>query len=148
MPTPAEFVATVQTALGVVIFDGGSGPSHARMGTDFDALHEPVPSGEVRYQIQSFTLPQTTLPDSEANYRPAVLVVLKVHYKLSDPLAEAAEWTQALMQSVLQTLTTPQWWFDLSGVHYIDKAPEGSDVARVGDVVSFTVTATVTIDPP
>lgn len=145
MPTPAEFSATVSTAvLSVLTAQSITGE---RAAEDLDTLHLPVPTGEARVQVASFCLPQTTLADSGANYRPGVLVVLLVHFKLLDPTDERA-YTEGAMQAILQTLATPQWWRDLSGVHFLDKAPVGTGVARIGNVVSFTVTASVTIDPP
>jgi hypothetical protein len=144
MPTPAQFAATVATAIGAELT--AQSVTHARMGSDILTANMPVPEDTVRFQLQSYTLPQSTNPDSEALYFPAVLVVFLIHYKLAT--TERAWTDTGPMQPLLQTFTTPAWWRALAGYHHLDEPPVGSDVARIGNVVSFTVTATVTIDPP
>jgi len=144
MPTPAVFAATIATAIGVELT--AQAVTFGRMASDLSTVNEPVPEGEARFQLQSYTLPQSTNPDSEALYFPAVVAVVLVHYKLTTTERAWAE--TGPMQPLLQTFTTPAWWRALAGAHFLDESPVGSDVKRIGNVVSFTVTATVTIDPP
>lgn len=145
MPTPSQFRDILVQAISDVLTPLNHVDGFGEMSSAFDAQHEVIPPDEVRIQLQSFTLNQTTNPDSEANYRPSVLVKFFVHWKMA--VAEI-DWTGDGMQIALFTFVNPDWWRGLSGYHYLDSPPEGGDVARVGDVVSFSVTATVTIDPP
>jgi len=117
-----------------------------RMASDFDVRNLQVPAGAAHFQVQAFTLPQSLVPDANVNYFPAVTARVFVHYHLTPDESEQA-WTQYGMQVALLTLIEPQWWRDLDEAFHVDEEPVGSGVQRIGNVVSFLVTVTVTIRP-
>ena len=138
-----QFALAIQAGLETLLaeYDG------TRMSSDFSIRDEQVPAGAAHFQIQAFTLPQTTVADANVDYFPAMLCRVLVHYHLGAGEAES-HWTMYGMQNVLLALIDPQWWRDLDRAFFIDEDPVGSGVQRVGNVVSFTVTVTVTIRPP
>ena len=138
----SRFVATIATGLATLLDDYAP----ERMPSDFDVRDAQVPAGAARFQVQAFTLPQSLVLDANVNYFPAMNCRVFVHYHLTPTETEQA-WTQYGMQDALLALIDPQWWRDLDGTFYVDVEPVGSGVQRVGNVVSFLVTVTVTIRP-
>ena len=138
-----QFALAIQAGLEALLADYDG----ERMASDFSVRDQQVPAGAARFQVQAFTLPQSTVADANVDYFPAMTCRVLVHYHLGAGEAEV-HWTQYGMQNALLALIDPQWWRDLDRAFYVDEPPVGSGVQRVGNVVSFTVTVTVTIRPP
>ncbi len=143
MATPAQAKAAIATKLEAAM----SAESAARLASDFDTTREAIPASQVRYQLQAWVGGDTTEEDSNEIFTPSMPVKLIVHYHLGAVEAEQT-YTDGRMQTVLATILDPDWWTDISSIRRIDAQPEAAldDIARVGDVVSFTVTVIVTVD--
>lgn len=142
--TPAQVKAAVASKLETLM----SAESLARLASDFDISRERIPAGAARYQLQAWVGPQTAMADANPTFHPAMSVRLLVHYHLGASEAERT-YTDGRMQTVLSALSDPEWWMSVSGVERgLDEDPEipVSSIARVGDVVSFLLTLTLTVN--
>jgi hypothetical protein len=117
----------------------------ARLASDIDATHQPVPAGTCRYQLHGKPNEDIT-PDANPSFYPSLIILLSVHYHLDTGEVER-DWTEADMQDTLETLLDPDWWDAVTGVYAVDAYPTVGDVTRVGKVISFQVATVLTVDP-
>ena len=113
-----------------------------RYASDYRFDLEKIQSGVTRYQIRGASAGVKF--DSNFTYPNARAQVL-VHYAL--PGAERT-YTEGVMQSQLASLISLAWWRALASVHdmSLEDAPQ-VEIERVGKVITYTVTAIVTLDP-
>lgn len=135
MATVVTLLSDLATAVQTLV--GG-----ARYASDYRTDLEKIQSGNTRYQIRGAAA--GSAQDSNVTYQRAQ-VQISVHYAL--PGSERT-YTEGAMQTHHASLLSLAWWRAIASVHeiLIDDAPQ-VEIERVGKVITYTVTATVTLDP-
>lgn len=122
-----------------------AGKTATRMGSD-SLRDEAIAAGAYKLQIR-YAIPAQIERQSNLSY-PQVEVELELHHKLADPTDERA-YTITLQPLIAGSLAFASSWRDMTPVHEVDEGPgQDGPAVRVGNVVSFTVTARVELTPP
>ena len=132
--------ATLDAELATLIEALSSSPS--RMPSDYDANSERIAPGDTHYQLQ--VPPAGRSGDSNVTYV-QVLVVAKLHHRLSDPTDERA-WSNGAMSTDLAAITVRSFWEAAAAAHELVDAIEVEN-DRVGNIVSTTVSLVLTVTP-
>jgi len=143
MPTPFEtlygsvktMVAAIATASGATITQATS-----NYGDDFR-----ITPGTARYQVQ--VKPSEDWPRATVSY-PRASVVVSIHHYVSS-LADEESFLHVTMSYATDSLLEKSTWQVAAGVFDLepDTEPEISDGEREGNVISFSFTASVLLDP-
>lgn len=143
MPTPFEDLNTAVKAIMALVNSASAltiAQAPTNHGTDFR-----ITSGDVAYQIQ--ITPIDDLSYSNLAYPRANVTVL-LHYYAPNLAGEETFAHEAMSHMADQFLPTTKWSAQ-SGVYDLDseEEPEISNEGREGNVISFSATAVVLMDP-
>lgn len=136
MPSVATVLATYSSA--VATLTGGT-----RMASDLRRDLESISAGSTKFQLIGIKGGVDAIDSN--TYRAAMAVRLDVHHRLS---GSESTYTANAMSTALEALLTPSWWI-ANGVFQVLEVPNIalSDVVRTGNVVSYTVTLVVSVNP-
>lgn len=139
MPSTATVLGNISTAI-------ASLTSGTRQWSDLSLLVERIPAGTLRFQVKSIV---SSVNRNSNDERPALGLAVTIHRRLGAAEEERA-YTENARLVHQQSLVDPQWWRAISGVHDVALAPDTaiSDLARVEDIISYTVTVGVVCVTP
>lgn len=138
MATPKTIADAIESAVAAMP-DGGT-----RMLSDYRTDLSRLGVAETGLQIQI----GLAGPDPEAGSnatRVLASVTVLVHHRLASVESERA-YTEGNLQVFLDAVSRRSWWRSLSGVYDLTASPE-VEIGRLGNVISTTVTATVSVTP-
>lgn len=137
MATVPQLAASLATAV------EGLSTSPVRMASDHRTDLEEIASGATKYQLR---VSQVAVDERNGNVvYPAADCEVVVHHRLSG--AERT-YTEGAMAVDLASLTASAFWSGIAEVYDVSAGPEASESPeRVGNVVSYTVTAQVRVKP-
>lgn len=138
MPTPAAALTTFASMISSVT-------GYTRLASDHERLLESITAGSGKFQLTGAAGKVDERGDGNTEYR-VLYMRLDVHHRLAG--AERT-YTEGAMQTQLDALLDPDFWRIAGTTYAIEDAPTLalSDVARLGKVISYTLTVAVRLAP-
>lgn len=137
-------MATISSVLSALSTKLGTLTSGTRMGSDIRRDLEAIASGATKFQIRH----SANTVDEDSNQTVDIVALeIDVHRYLSGSESTYTAGNMLTYQDSLTDDTTLGWWLTISGVRAIMDGPETKEPTRVGNVVSFTVNITVSVEP-